>query len=124
MDKKELRKMIKRELTISKARKQVQEFFRKHNSDECKIYVRCYSSQCDNDFSTDLQVEIDYKDCDGYRTFHTIVVASIEISVEKDNDWWELVENTRDVFKTMKKNVVKELEEYNYTVFDTEDYNI
>ena len=33
------------------------------------------------------------------------------------------MEMTQDIFKTMKKNMIAELEKYGYENIDTEDYN-
>ena len=35
---------------------------------------------------------------------------------------WEFLEKSQDIFKTMKKNTVKELERVGYTNINTEDY--
>ena len=118
MNKTELRKLMQKENTILKARKEVQNITRRLNDYE--LYVRCYTTNdnFDNTVSTDLYVEVyDSED------YHTIVLATIE--VEEDRiDYWEFIEKTNDIFKTLKNNMINELKKYNYEITDTEDYNV
>ena len=118
MNKTELRKLMKKENTIHKARKEVQGITR--YLDNYELYVRCYTTNdnFNNIVSTDLYVEV-YNGED----YHTIVLATIEVEEDKI-DYWEFQELTNDIFKTMKKNMIKELEKYNYEITNTEDYSI
>lgn len=116
MNKKELRSLIVKENTIAGARKQVQQQVRAWGYDNTEIYVRCFSS-CDDEFATDLCVELTDGD-----NWETITLASITIE-EGQEDFYEFEELTRDIFKTIKKNMIKELKEYNYTITDTADYH-
>ncbi|MDY5098769.1 MULTISPECIES: hypothetical protein [Clostridia] len=118
MNKKELRSLIVKENTIAVARKQVQQQVRIWGYDNTEIYVRCFSA-CDDNFTTDLYVEL----TDG-NDWKTITLASITISEEDaQGDFYKFEELTWDIFKTMKKNMLKELKEYNYTITDTTDYH-
>lgn len=117
MNKKELRSLIRKENTIAGARKQVQQQARIWGYDNTEIYVRCFSS-CDDAFATDLYVEL----TDG-NDWKTITLASITIEDAQHLDFYDFEELTWDIFKTMKKNMIKELEAYNYTITDTTDYH-
>ena len=120
MKKSELRKLIKKEMTILKARKELQNYIRIYGDGE--IYVRCFTCGDDGVLSTDLEVEL----YDGY-DWHTIVLATIEVPDTKDleeNKYWKLVDDSCEVFKTLKKNMIAELEKYGYEISNTEDYHI
>ena len=112
MNKKELRGLMKKYNTITKARKEVQQIL-KHNDELTSVDVRCYSVAEWGTYSTDLQIEMEE---------NTVHVATIEIE-EDGKDFWEFIELTTDIFKTMKKNLIEELEKYNIEVENTEDYN-
>ena len=116
MNKKELRSLIVKENTIAGARKQVQQQVRLWGYDNTEIYVRCFSA-CEDEFMTDLYVEL----TDG-NDWKTITLASITMN-DCLADFYKFEELTRDIFKTMKKNMIKELQEYNYTITDTTDYH-
>ena len=123
MNKKELRSLIVKENTVASARKQVQEQVKRWGYDETEIYVRCFSSSDDEEFSTDLVVEMSNGD-----DWITITLASIKITENMGldyylTDFYKFEEITWDIFKTMKKNVIKELETYNYKIAGTEDYH-
>ena len=119
MKKSELRKLMVKENTIIKARKELQQITR--HIDNKQIYVRCYTSQgMDCSLITDLMVEV--QDLDELE-WYGFSIASIEVPCETRIEGWEFMEMTQDIFKTMKKNMVAELEKYGYENIDTEDYN-
>lgn len=116
MNKNELRSLIKKETTIAKARKEVQQQVKAWGYNNTEIYVRCFST-CDDEFITDLLVEM--TDGDDWKT---ITLASITID-DYMADFYKFEELTRDIFKTMKKNMIKELMECNYKITDIQDYH-
>ena len=119
MKKSEMRKLVKKEMTIMKARKELQQITR--HIDNRQIYVRCYTSQgMDCSLITDLMVEV--QDLDELE-WYGFSIASIEVPCETRIEGWEFMEMTQDIFKTMKKNMIAELEKYGYENIDTEDYN-
>ena len=105
MKKSEMRKLVKKEKTIMKARKELQEIIKYIDEEEREILVRVFNSSNDNVMYADLIIDIH--------------------DIEEDKmDWWQFVEDTRDIFKTMKKNLVAEIEKYGYEISSTEDYNM
>ena len=119
MKKSELRKLMVKEMTIIKARKELQQATR--YMEDYQVYVRCYTSRgMDLELITDLMVEVYDKEIGEWFSFY---LASIEVKDSSEIEGWEFMEMTRDIFKTMKKNMVAELEKYGYTDIDTEDYN-
>ena len=119
MKKSEMKKLMVKEMTIMKARKELQQVTR--YIDNKQIYVRCYTSQgMDCSLITDLMVEV--QDLDELE-WYGFSIASIEVPCETRIEGWEFMEMTRDIFKTMKKNMIAELEKYGYENIDTEDYN-
>lgn len=115
MKKSELRKLMNKENTIAKARKIACETRKRINEDEMNVYVRCFSSCEDGVICTSLDIDIQ-----GYE-WETISIASIEID-ENEMDFWEFVDMTRDIFKAMKSNLLKELNTYAFNNINTEDY--
>lgn len=116
MKKSELRKLINKENTIAKARKLTCEARRGMNEDEMKVFVRCFSSCEDELMQTDLVIEIEEQG-----EWETISIANIDLD-ENEMDFWEFVDMTRDILKTIKTNMVKELNTYAFNNIDTEDY--
>ena len=119
MKKSEMRKLMVKEMTIMKARKELQQITR--HMEDYQVYVRCYTSRgMDLELITDLMVEVYDKEIGEWFSFY---LASIEVKDSSEIEGWEFMEMTRDIFKTMKKNMVAELEKYGYENIDVEDYN-
>ena len=119
MKKSEMRKLVKKENTIAKIRKELQQTTR--YMEDYQVYVRCYTSRgMDLELITDLMVEVYDKEIGEWFSFY---LASIEVKDSSEIEGWEFMEMTRDIFKTMKKNMVAELEKYGYENIDVEDYN-
>lgn len=119
MKKSELRKLMVKERTNNKAIKEMKEITR--YLDEYELNVGCFTSTgFDNEIVTDLEITVIDREENEY---HTIIIATIEIEEYEDSEFWDLVEMTRDIFKTMKKNLVKDLESIGYEITSTEDYN-
>ena len=119
MKKSELRKLVKKESTPAKIRKELQQTTK--YMDDYQVYVRCYTSRgMDLELITDLMIEVYDKEIGEWFSFY---LASIEVKDSSEIEGWEFMEMTRDIFKTMKKNMVAELERYGYENIDVEDYN-
>ena len=113
MNKKDLRSKMIKHTTILKARREIQQIL-KYNDEITSVDVRCYSVAEWGTYSTDLQIEMEE---------NTVHIATIEIEEDENTDFWDFIELTTDIFKTMKKNLIEELEKYNIEVENTEDYN-
>ena len=98
-----------------KARKLACEIRRGINEDEMNVYVRCFSSCDDGLMCTSLDIDIEGQE------WETISIASIEVD-ENEMDFWAFVDTTRDIFKTMKANMLKELNIYAFDNINTDDY--
>ena len=119
MKKSEMRKLMVKERTNNKAIKEMKEITR--YLDEYELNVSCFTSiGFENEIVTDLEITVIDREENEY---HTIIIATIEITDYEDSEFWDLVEMTREVFKTMKKNLVKDLESIGYEITSTEDYN-
>lgn len=119
MKKSELRKRIVKENTIVKARNELKKIVR-GNTEYYELYVRCYTWNDFEGVATDLYLEA--RDIET-EEWHTITVARVEVAESEIEDYWKFVDDSRDIFKTMKKNLVKELESIGYEITSTEDYN-
>lgn len=119
MKKSELRKLMRKENTIVSARNELRKIV-KGNTEYYEVFVRCYTWNDFEGVSTDLYLEA--KDIES-EEWHTITIASVELAESEIEDYWKFVEDSRDIFKTMKKNLVAELEKYGYEIVSTEDYN-
>lgn len=120
MKKSELRKLMVKENTIMKARKELQQITKYIDEEEREILVRVFNSSSDNIMYADLIIDVNDMEEGEWKS---IYVATIELEEDK-MDWWQFVEDTRDIFKTMKKNLVAEIEKYGYEITSTEDYNM
>ena len=118
MKKSELRKnYMEKEMTINKARKELLKVTSELK--DYQVFVRCNTCQdykCD--LVTCLAVEVQDNDT---LTWWGYVIASI-VAPSNIMEGWEFLEKSQDIFKTMKKNTVKELERVGYTNINTEDY--
>lgn len=120
MKKSDMRKLVKKENTIIKARKELQQITKYIDEEEREILVRVFNSSSDNIMYADLIIDVNDIEEGEWKS---IYVATIELEEDK-MDWWQFVEDTRDIFKTMKKNLVAEIEKYGYEIASTEDYNM
>ena len=120
MKKSDMRKLVKKEMTIMKARKELQQVTRYMDEEEREILVRVFNSSSDSIMYADLIIDVNDIEEGEWKS---IYVATIELEEDK-MDWWQFVEDTRDIFKTMKKNLVAEIEKYGYEISSTEDYNM
>ena len=120
MKKSELRKLMVKENTIIKARKELQQITKYMEEEEREILVRVFNSSDNETMYADLMIDIHDIEEDEW---HYVYVATIELEEDK-MDWWQFVEDTRDIFKTMKKNLVAEIKKYGYEISSTEDYNM
>lgn len=118
MKKSELRKnYMEKEMTINKARKELLKVTSELK--DYQVFVRCNTYQdykCD--LITCLAVEVQDNDT---LTWWGYVIASI-VAPSNIMEGWEFLEKSQDIFKTMKKNTVKELERVGYININTEDY--
>lgn len=113
MNKKELRNKMENYVTICGARKELLNDYNRQD----EVSVRCYSTADDGMITTDLQIEVENSE------WTTITICRIEVEeVEGAEYFWNFVELSREVLKTMKKNVVKELLKYNVNYVEREDY--
>lgn len=120
MNKKELRSLKQKINTIKGARKKVQEI-----SKECRmiepsmVVVTYFSEGINGEMVGDLEIQI----LDMGSFVDSVSINSIELPTKFD-DSFELIEMIKEVNTTDRKNMIKELQEYNFDVDVEIDYSI
>ena len=117
MKKSKLRKYIEKEMSINKARKELLKVTSELK--DYQVFVRCNTYQ---DYKCDLVtcLAVEVQDNDSL-CWWGYVIASI-VAPSNIMEGWKFLEDTQDIFKTMKKNTIKELESVGYTNINTKDY--
>lgn len=120
MNKKELRALKQKINTIKGARKKVQEIVREYRMLEPTLSVVTYFSEgIDGEMNADLEIQI--SDMGSY--VDTVSISSIELPTKFD-DSFKLIEIIQEVNATDRKNMIKELKEYNFNVDMDAEYSV
>lgn len=120
MNKKELRSLKQRVNTIKGARKEAQRIVNEYRLLEPKLSVVTYFSEGINgEMNSDLEIVI--TDMGSY--IDTVSINSIELPTKFD-DSFDLIETIQEVNSTDRKNMIKELNEYNFDVDMDAEYSI